>query len=858
MLAASSDDPAKVTLRWAQAPPSPHHWQVLANGLLVAQIPAALGAATFDDETAPAGVVGTLGQAQASADLGDRVRVSWPAVSGAPGAPVTYRVVAQTGAQSAASGSAAGRRAVPEVRYTIEVNTSLFDLGDAGFYDDFTAPAAVIDGDAGAVVDATRGVVLLGLVGWRASPPTLREYVVHATAVPGGDAGVSHVFGQRALGSVATVQWLRQSSSAAPELLPEVTGPWWLDEDAPFDTPLTYWARVSVDGGQTVDLPVPNSYQVSKVIDFSLSPTSWPCAALSNGEVVTWNNAKLFNLKPPAGRRIAKVACRNNICGLLDNGEARCLGVGPVGGTYTSLSSSFLGTCGLRSSGGTPECWNGDDGGRWLMIAGADRVPFVFPDGGPVEPPPISLTSLSGSASGFCGTSDAGAVCFGQEFGTGELTPPQGTFIFATAGTPTSVGVLADGGLAAWGTWSDGSMAGPPLLPPGPWAKAAAWQSTICGVHFDGGVVCGARPQPNGAMYATAEVNGIGQGVSEVVVAPAMPAGVPLVGWDKACANAEGRVRCWGYADSDNRSRPPRERFTSLGVATFAGCGIEADGGTVRCWGSNTRHHLWNEDRTLAPPPASQAPYSKLSVAHRVACAIDRDSQVRCWGDLAPPSTFFGGGLYRDVATGDGTVCATAVTGALRCTPGFDGGALPQDPQKVSLASVDGGAPLGCALDHAGAITCFGAAPPGAPASGSFSDVACAPAHCCAVEATAGGVVCWGLSSAIGTTPSGGGFVRVAVSGSGISPNPTPLYGLSCALSAKGEVTCFGSYAQSWVPFGLLGNTTTPPPGRYLDLAVGFTGSCLLRDDGHAVCFGTSDFGQAPNLFARPQIDLDL
>lgn len=129
--------------------------------------------------------------------------------------------------------------------------------------------------------------------------------------------------------------------------------------------------------------------------------------------------------------------------------------------------------------------------------------------------------------------------------------------------------------------------------------------------------------------------------------------------------------------------------------------------------------------------------------------------------------------------------------------------------------------------------------------------VACGHFHACALDA-AGDVSCWGRAEH--------GELGPAAAKRGVSPDPTPIPGLSgaraitagegfsCALRADGHVACWGDGALGQLGDGLHRASPTPVLVAGLDdaiaVAAGRLHACALRATGEAVCWGYGFDGQ--------------
>jgi alpha-tubulin suppressor-like RCC1 family protein len=184
-------------------------------------------------------------------------------------------------------------------------------------------------------------------------------------------------------------------------------------------------------------------------------------------------------------------------------------------------------------------------------------------------------------------------------------------------------------------------------------------------------------------------------------------------GYSFACAVlSDKKVRCWGdnstgqvgqgAADSTPAYRKPIEVPNLPGVkamaATFGTACALMDGGTVRCWGSNTGGGLGlgttdnvKHDVSAAIPGITGATFLAGSSGGHF-CAIVAGGALKCWGGNN------GGQL------GDGTVSAPKAPTSV-CQPGST--ALPCTPA-TGVTFVAGGDSHTCATFAGGQVACWG------------------------------------------------------------------------------------------------------------------------------------------------------
>ncbi|WP_437774445.1 hypothetical protein [Sorangium sp. So ce1097] len=306
------------------------------------------------------------------------------------------------------------------------------------------------------------------------------------------------------------------------------------------------------------------------------------------------------------------------------------------------------------------------------------------------------------------------------------------------------------------------------------------------------------------------------------------------------------------------------------------------DGGSVWCWGDNTRGQLGDGtyERRDRPVKARVPGAVKVVAGGRHTCALTADGELWCWGDNAagqlagvadassnlPVAIRAAGvpGSIVDVALADRQTCAVDTLTHATCW-GTDASGVRRDP---TLAAVSDGRPvLGLigGFDHMAAlgpegeivdISAWDRAEPlrdgaGSPAAGA----ALGAAHRCVLKRS-GLVWCspW-LGPASEEAPGivmqmGSDVVEI---GAGVSS--------TCARRADGGVWCRG-----WSDGGQLGDgrNGTPDDRAFgtgpvvgvdgaIDLSVGGHHACAVRDDGSVWCWGDLDPGAtaAPYLVSR-------
>ena len=206
------------------------------------------------------------------------------------------------------------------------------------------------------------------------------------------------------------------------------------------------------------------------------------------------------------------------------------------------------------------------------------------------------------------------------------------------------------------------------------------------------------------------------------------------------------------------------------------------------------------------------------------ACALDAAGEVHCWGDDrfgqvsgAPP------GAFQSLSVGDVHACALGVDGAVACW-GDDGAG--QVSRAVGEASaVAAGVEHSCAVVD-GEVSCWGA-PLGEAPSGT--SVVCGQDWACAEQGDAWS--CWGGLSCQEEVcpPEGIGALSLG-----------DLHG--CGLDGSGVPRCWDRSDSTLA--SLVGQTTTPDVGGFVQVASGGYHSCAVSEQGNLACWGSNAFGQ--------------
>jgi len=321
---------------------------------------------------------------------------------------------------------------------------------------------------------------------------------------------------------------------------------------------------------------------------------------------------------------------------------------------------------------------------------------------------------------------------------------------------------------------------------------------------------------------------------------------------------------------SKTGAEKPRGNVLELSAGAQHACAT-FDDGELRCWGDNRYGQIGQVPRTAIQGQAQTAEHDSLPAPQIVVglpassgvvagitqtCVFTTDRSLACWG---------------------GVDWARPASSALR----YNGGASYVTPLALTIAQLSGvdqvsfGVRHLCALVPDGQVVCWGdnstgqlgvnstdqyptdqpTAVPGLPpavqvAAGTFAS--------CAIlqDAT---VQCWGND----WSGQGSSLVPRVIDGfSGVVSLSMHRHG--CALLRDGGVACLGESAEGQAGEIVSGASTTLAPlqaidigGTAIQVAVGRTFSCALRDDQKVLCWGSNTHGQLGRALGPDALAVD-
>ncbi|MFZ4720525.1 MAG: fibronectin type III domain-containing protein [Ilumatobacteraceae bacterium] len=288
-------------------------------------------------------------------------------------------------------------------------------------------------------------------------------------------------------------------------------------------------------------------------------------------------------------------------------------------------------------------------------------------------------------------------------------------------------------------------------------------------------------------------------------------------------------------------------------------------GGTVRCWGSNTKGQLGNGTLVASTAPvvaSGLTGVTQISSGDLYNCAVT-GGKVKCWGDGATGQLGNGSLTTKSTPTFVTTAGTTALTGVTKVatgtgfacallTPGVNG--------TVRCWGLNSSGQLG------DGTTTLRTRPVAVKANATtvlkgVTNIAAGGATACA-QLTTGAVRCWGLNTSgqLGNNTLVNAKLPVAVTGiNGVALKATSIAvgaNFACARLTTGAVRCWGNNAS-----GQLGNNTTTtskvPVVVKTSAAANLAGAtsvqagsnfaCVVRGTGTAArvsCWGNNANGQ--------------
>ena len=570
------------------------------------------------------------------------------------------------------------------------------------------------------------------------------------------------------------------------------------------------------------------------------------CGLIYDGSVRCWGNQLSGRTSPPAGVIFRQISAGDDhTCGLDAGGAASCWGVSsynrttPVGGPFSKISSGGVFTCGIQSSDGSLSCWG-------LITNPPTGTGFKDLD--------------SGYAHACAIASDDTVTCWGNNT-SNQANPPGGTFRSVSAGSTHTCGIRTDGFMLCWGdnTYNQAPVLGilPVSLPT--IDVDTFWNQAL--------VVSGGRETPPAYVFNTlgniptgldvdsntGEISGTPSQaghytytvqVVERNLTPALVQERSYVQTVRSAVNVlitdvsptDGMVGkpvqvsvTVSETPGGRMNAHPSETVT-INADDCTTCSFTMAGGSGSCF----LYFQSSGDKALSASYAGDANFLPGTTSAPTAVQVNEftqeptlytgqnrtlihraDGSLTCLGSGCPASNRTYGlsiaWVYPAAGVGDALICVLQTDGQVRCEP--DGQPAVVHAGQYTALSV--GAAHACAIDVAGAISCWGDDSSGqsTPQAGPFIAVSAGQTHTCAIQ-TDGSLQCWG---SVPGTPPPGIFTTFSA-----GANHT------CAVSAGGSISCWGDNSAG---------QSSPPAGiQFQAVSVGEWHTCGVLQDGSLTC----------------------
>lgn len=320
-----------------------------------------------------------------------------------------------------------------------------------------------------------------------------------------------------------------------------------------------------------------------------------------------------------------------------------------------------------------------------------------------------------------------------------------------------------------------------------------------------------------------------------------------------------------GEAGDDERAQPngpPKD----VDCGDFTTCAIAMDD-RVHCWGRDKEGELGGGAGTGSRAKPVFLPglgkVRKVALASQFGCALLADKRVKCWGTGRIAND---GRMLEDarptLVSGVEGVEELAASGVMACARGAGGIACwgadkaTGTPPKGTFKQIAVGFTHACALDAAGAVTCWGSpdwAPGGVYAKPGVTgalQVVTGDRHACVLTKNKT-VQCWGMNDAgqLGTKPD-------------VDPHPKPIAvpsvsgvvklaageASTCALLEDASVRCWGANGEGELGLGTRSSDERPARVTALsdvqEICLASAHGCALTKNGQLLCWGSNAFGQ--------------
>lgn len=290
---------------------------------------------------------------------------------------------------------------------------------------------------------------------------------------------------------------------------------------------------------------------------------------------------------------LAGCSCNESMPGLTDGSGIRDSGLFQPGtpekmeGRFVDVALSGSHRCGLRDNGALV-CW------------GPQPAP-VFDN--------YRFVRIDGSTNQLCGiTAKLDIVCISSARGS------TATFVDSIQGGGELQAFSAGPFLAEWCAVTDGrAVCDMVEFEEENRAGVVRGTSTACAWAFGESAVCVEEDYYSKGKYTgTKSIENVFPEWVEIAHATLSPR--------RCVLDPQGEVECFAEEGQRPLINAPNGPFTRLWAAEDHACALDPEGGIV-CWGSEG----------VVPTPAAKG-YTELSMVNQLACAVNADQRIDCWG----------------------------------------------------------------------------------------------------------------------------------------------------------------------------------------------------------------------------------
>jgi len=310
-----------------------------------------------------------------------------------------------------------------------------------------------------------------------------------------------------------------------------------------------------------------------------------------------------------------------------------------------------------------------------------------------------------------------------------------------------------------------------------PWYATAAYDTWRCAVVPSDGLTTGPE--------AGAEVQILVDGTQFIASGR----------YHSCSVRQDGLVACWGVDDESamdsgqvTGSMQPQYGAGEVVAGEMFGCILKYDSASVHCWGDDSFGQVSG---------VPLGTFIQISAGSNHVCGVRSNGLLECWGSALTWSEQPPGGIALEVSAGEEFSCARMQDSSIQC---WNFPTSEPAPLGTGWSHLAAGSAHACAIDVAGAVSCWGddgagQGMSGVPVGVGFSQISAGASHTCGVESGTGFAHCWGDDSYGQRTVASGVFEQVSAGWNhtcGRRTNLTTVDCWGCVGDDRGQCTPAG------------------------------------------------------------------